>query len=52
MAGAVYLIRRLIKWEEIDEATGQKKCTPTKAGISALLLVLGSVWMIHTYGII
>ena len=52
MSVAGVLIYRLFKWEEVDEETGEKKCTPTKVGITVLILAFTSFWMKHTYGLI
>lgn len=52
MAAAGILIYRLVKWNEVDEETGEKKCTPTKAGITILFIAFMSFWMKHTYGLI
>ena len=52
MALAAFLIYRIVKWEEVDEETNEKKCTPSKFGIGVVILVISSFWMANTYGLI
>jgi hypothetical protein len=52
MSGIGFLIYRIVKWDEIDEETKEKKCTPTKAAIGGFLLFMGTIWMCRTYGLI
>jgi len=52
MGLAGFLIYRMVNWDEEDEETGEKKCTPTKAGITLLIIAFLSFWAKHTHGLI